>query len=77
MSTSFDGLVETSNNIARVEVGGGHMVVKCLTRSSVESSKRDLAATLQCCFELMGAHVTFSGDYQGGLLARIHQFFTY
>ncbi|MFD1770627.1 aminoacyl-histidine dipeptidase [Sphingobacterium suaedae] len=65
MSTSFDGLVETSNNIARVEVGGGHMVVKCLTRSSVESSKRDLAATLQCCFELMGAHVTFSGDYPG------------
>ncbi|TYR33367.1 aminoacyl-histidine dipeptidase [Sphingobacterium phlebotomi] len=65
MSADFDNLVETSNNIARVKVGKGKISVKCLTRSSVESSKVDLANTLKCCFELMDAEVAFSGDYPG------------
>ena len=65
MSAAFDNLVETSNNIARVKVGGGKITVKCLTRSSVESSKVDLANALKCCFELMDAEVSFSGDYPG------------
>ncbi|RZF61950.1 aminoacyl-histidine dipeptidase [Sphingobacterium corticibacterium] len=65
MSADFDNLVETSNNIARVKIGKGKISVKCLTRSSVESSKVDLANTLKCCFELMDAEVTFSGDYPG------------
>ena len=65
MSADFDNLVETSNNIARVEVGNGKVTIKCLTRSSVESSKVDLANTLTAAFELMGAEVTCSGDYPG------------
>lgn len=65
MSADFDNLVETSNNIARVKVGKGKITVKCLTRSSVESSKVDLTNALKCCFELMDAEVTFSGDYPG------------
>lgn len=65
MSADFDNLVETSNNIARVKVGKGKITVKCLTRSSVESSKVDLTNALKCCFELMDAEVTFSGDYSG------------
>lgn len=65
MSVDLDNLVETSNNIARVKVGGGKITVKCLTRSSVESSKVDLANALKCCFELMNAEVNFSGDYPG------------
>ena len=65
MSANFDDLVETSNNIARVKVGKGKITIKCLTRSSVESSKVDLANALKCCFELMDAEVTFSGDYPG------------
>lgn len=65
MSASFNNLVETSNNIARVKVGNGKITVKCLTRSSVESAKVDLANALKCCFELMDAEVTFSGDYPG------------
>ncbi|WP_437918365.1 aminoacyl-histidine dipeptidase [Sphingobacterium sp. LRF_L2] len=65
MSADFEGLVETSNNIARVVVRNGELVIKCLTRSSVESSKTDLANALKCCFELMGANVSFSGDYPG------------
>src|SRR5690606_35565919 len=65
MSADFDNLVETSNNIARVKVGKGKISVKCLTRSSVESSKMDLVNALKCCFELMDAEVIFSGDYPG------------
>ena len=65
MSADFDNLVETSNNIAKVEVGGGKFSVKCLTRSSVESSKYDLANSLRSAFELMGCEVEFSGPYPG------------
>ncbi|WDF70470.1 aminoacyl-histidine dipeptidase [Sphingobacterium oryzagri] len=65
MSADFAGLVETSNNVARVSVNEGEIVIKCLTRSSVESSKVDLATAIKSCFELMDAEVTFSGEYPG------------
>ena len=65
MSSDFDDLVETSNNVARVQVGDGLIKVLCLTRSSVESSKQDLARQLKATFELMDATVTLSGDYPG------------
>ena len=65
MSAAIDGLVETSNNIARVEVKHGKIKIGCLTRSSVNSSKMDLANALKCVFELAGYDVTFSGDYPG------------
>ncbi len=65
MSPDFEGLVEASNNIAKVEVGNGQLSVKCLTRSSVESSKMDVANGLRAAFELMGCEVEFSGSYPG------------
>ncbi|MCZ8229771.1 aminoacyl-histidine dipeptidase [Flavobacterium sp.] len=65
MSADFDNLVETSNNIAKVIVGEGQLTVQCLTRSSVESSKMDLANALRSAFELMGCEVEFSGVYPG------------
>lgn len=65
MSADFDDLVETSNNIAKVEVGNGKITIQCLTRSSVETSKYDLANALRAAFELMGCEVTFSGAYPG------------
>ncbi|MNF28284.1 Cytosol non-specific dipeptidase [compost metagenome] len=65
MSADFDDLVETSNNIAKVVVGGGQLSVQCLTRSSVETSKFDLANALRSAFELMGCEVEFSGAYPG------------
>jgi dipeptidase D len=65
MSADFDDLVETSNNIAKVVVGGGQLSVQCLTRSSVETSKFDLANALRSAFELMGCEVEFSGSYPG------------
>ena len=65
MSADFDNLVETSNNIAKVMVGNGKLVVQCLTRSSVESAKFDLANDLRSAFELMGCEVELSGSYPG------------
>lgn len=65
MSADFDNLVETSNNIAKVILGKGKLSVQCLTRSSVESAKFDLANELRSAFELMGCEVEISGSYPG------------
>ncbi len=65
MSASIPDLVETSNNIAKVTIENGEVIIECLTRSSVESSKMDLVNTLRATFELTGCEVTTSGDYPG------------
>lgn len=65
MSPDIPDLVETSNNLARVLVKDGEIKIACLTRSSVESSKMDLANTLKATFELAGCNVEFSGSYPG------------
>ena len=65
MSPDIVDLVETSNNIARVIVKEGNIKIGCLTRSSVDSSKDDLANTLTATFELAGFDVELSGDYPG------------
>jgi dipeptidase D len=65
MSADIPDLVETSNNIARVVVKDGEIKILCLTRSSVESSKMDLATMLRATFELTGCEVEFSGEYPG------------
>ena len=65
MSASMSDLVETSNNIARVEVKDGSVKVGCLTRSSVNSAKMDLAQALKATFELAGCEVSYKGDYPG------------
>lgn len=65
MSADMKDLVETSNNIARVIVKDGGIDIKCLTRSSVETSKFDLANSLRSAFELSGCEVNFAGSYPG------------
>ncbi|MFK8059726.1 MAG: aminoacyl-histidine dipeptidase [Polaribacter sp.] len=65
MSPDIEDLVETSNNIARVIVKEGKIKIGCLTRSSSESNKLDLANSLKSAFELAGFDVEFSGEYPG------------
>ncbi len=67
MSPDVEGLVETSNNIARIIVKDGAIKVGCLTRSSSETNKWDLANSLRSSFELSGFEVDFSGTYPGWL----------
>ncbi len=65
MSPDIPGLVETSNNIAKISVHDGSITIECLTRSAIESGKMDLAETLRAAFELAGYRVRFSGSYPG------------
>ncbi|OSY87738.1 aminoacyl-histidine dipeptidase [Tenacibaculum holothuriorum] len=67
MSPDIEDLVETSNNIARVIVKDGAIKIGCLTRSSSETNKWDLANSLRSAFELAGFDVEFSGSYPGWL----------
>ena len=67
MSPDVEGLVETSNNIAKVAVDNGKIQLLCLTRSSSESNKWDLANAIKSGFELANFNVLFSGTYPGWL----------
>lgn len=67
MSPDVEGLVETSNNIAKVAVDNGNIQLLCLTRSSSESNKWDLANAIKSGFELANFNVLFSGSYPGWL----------
>jgi len=65
MSAAITDLVETSNNVARVAVRNGEIKIGCLTRSSVDSAKMDLANALKSAFELAGCEVGMDGEYPG------------
>ena len=65
MSPDIAGLVQTSNNVARVIVKEGAYQIQCLTRSSVDSEKIDLQDAITSTFELLGAEIKASGSYPG------------
>ncbi|MFK7931919.1 MAG: aminoacyl-histidine dipeptidase [Saprospiraceae bacterium] len=65
MSPDIADLVQTSNNLARVLVKDGNYEILCLTRSSVDSEKMDLARAINSTFRLIGADVKTSGEYPG------------
>ena len=65
MSPDMEDLVQTSNNIARVLIENGKYSIQCLTRSSVDSEKMDLAKSIKATFALIGAEVNFAGSYPG------------
>jgi dipeptidase D len=65
MSPDMADLVETSNNISKVVIKDGTITIQNLTRSSVESSKFDLANALRSAYELFGCEVEFGGSYPG------------
>ncbi len=65
MSPDIDGLVQTSNNIAKVTMREGQWNVQCLTRSSVDTEKTDLAQSISSAFELTDGTIKFGGNYPG------------
>ena len=65
MSPDIPDLVQTSNNLARVLVKDGEISMQCLTRSSVDSEKMDLAHAIEANFYNIGADVELSGSYPG------------
>ncbi|MCF8426663.1 MAG: aminoacyl-histidine dipeptidase [Bacteroidia bacterium] len=65
MTPGIEGLVQSSNNVARVLIKNGDLSIQCLTRSSVDSEKMDLANSIDSAFHLLGAHTEMKGSYPG------------
>ena len=65
MSDAMPGMVETSNNLAMVQIYRGKFFVKCLMRSSVDSAKMALASRMESVFKLAGCSIRFTGGYSG------------
>jgi dipeptidase D len=65
MSPAIAGLVQTSNNIARVMVKDSKWNVQCLSRSSVDTEKTDLVQSISSAFELAGGSIALGGSYPG------------
>lgn len=62
---SYPEVVETSSNLAIIDIEGGKATVQILARSSRESMKEYVAYTLQSAFNMAGMKVEFSGGYTG------------
>jgi dipeptidase D len=65
MSNEMEGLVETSNNVAVVKMGGGTFEELCLVRSSVDTARDDLKNVFSSIAALAGGNITFDGEYPG------------
>jgi dipeptidase D len=65
MSPDMEGLVETSSSLARIILKDGKFITQSLQRSSVESTKSDVANAVRAAFENMGCAVVQNGDYPG------------
>jgi len=65
MSPDVEDLVETSNNLAKIKAGDGHLEVLTLQRSDRESAKYDMAHSVAAPFLLWGAEVEHSHSYPG------------
>ena len=60
---AIPSIVETSSNLAIVEIGGGKAMFKALIRSSCDSQRENCAETLESAFAMAGMRVEFDGDY--------------
>jgi dipeptidase D len=65
MSPDIPGLVQTSNNVARIQLSEGQVEVHCLTRSSVDTEKMDLARRIETGFQRAGLVASRGGAYPG------------
>ena len=65
MSPDIENLVEASSSLARVILKNGEFTTQSLQRSSVESTKDDVANAVRAAFENMGCEVVQNGDYPG------------
>lgn len=65
MSMDVPGLVETSSNLASVRTGNNSIHIVTSQRSSVESSKWNVASAIEAAFKLAGAKVRKGEGYPG------------
>lgn len=65
MIAEMPQVVETSTNLAIIKLNETELEIHCLLRSSVDSSKMDLANAMTSICELAGASVVHDGNYPG------------
>jgi dipeptidase D len=65
MIPSYPDVVETSSNLAIIDIDGGKAALKILARSSREDMKDYVVKTLESCFNMAGMKVETAGSYGG------------
>lgn len=65
MIPSYPDVVETSSNLAIIDIADGQATIKILARSSREDMKDYVVDTLTCCFLMAGMKVDTAGSYGG------------
>ena len=65
MIPSYPKVVETSSNLAIIDIEGGKAVIKILARSSREDMKDYVVKMLESCFNMAGMKVETGGSYGG------------
>lgn len=60
---SIPSVVETSSNLAVINIGGGKAEMLILARSSCDSQLECLQEMMECTFGMIGMKVEFSGHY--------------
>ena len=65
MIPSYPSVVETSSNLAIIDIENGHTVFKILARSSREDMKDYIVKMLESCFNMAGMKVETAGSYSG------------
>ena len=65
MIPSYPDVVETSSNLAIIDIEGGKASLKVLARSSREDMKDYIVKTLESCFNMAGMKVETAGSYGG------------
>jgi dipeptidase D len=65
MSPQIAGLVETSTNLATVVIENNEIKIGTSQRSSIESAKKNIAASVKSVFDLVNAKVIVGDGYPG------------
>lgn len=65
MIPTYPNVVETSSNLAIIDIEGGKAAFKILARSSREDMKEYIAEQLTSCFSMAGMRSELSGSYGG------------
>lgn len=65
MIPAYPNVVETSSNLAIIDIENGKAAFKILTRSSREDMKEYLCRTLESCFNMAGMKTEFAAPYGG------------
>ena len=65
MIPAYPDVVETSSNLAIIDIESGKAAIKILARSSREDMKDYVVKTLESCFSMAGMKVETAGSYGG------------